>query len=196
MRTCHADLLAYTKAMCQKKSSSAINLVPSKHLFVISLWITRDLNIRTHRRRTSATQSQKWVKAMRKTKNSASLLRLLQHLSPFSSVPFLPPDTLTVLTPMVGLPHTQIQVLTNLPLLFLFCKKYMSQNHSPGIRTTNELFNTYSCKSWSLLFKFPNWQPIFLIHFYMDIDLKCWSITQRICEQSKCKIYLYFYNSE
>jgi len=31
---------------------------------------------------------------------------------------------------------------------------------------------------------------------YMDIDLKCWSVAQMICEQNKHKIYVYFYDFE
>ena len=83
---------------------------------------------------------------------------------------------------MLGLPHIQIQVVTTLSLLFLFCQKYMPQNHSPGSRTTIELFQTYSYKFYFYSLNFQIDCPSSSSISYMDIDLKCWSITQRMCD--------------
>lgn len=81
---------------------------------------------------------------------------------------------------MLGLPHIQIQAVTTLSLLFLFCKKYVPQNHSPGSRTTIELFQTYSYKFYFYSLNFQIDCPSSSSISYMHIDLKCRSITQRI----------------
>ena len=48
----------------------------------------------------------------------------------------------------------------------------MSQNHSPGSRTTTELFLNLQLYVLFLVIKFPSWLPIFLTHFLHGYRLK------------------------